>query len=208
APAEGEAVPAKAVARPASEGGARSRFGFPILLAIGVVDSGTRMAFLTFLPFVLIAKGAGLPTVGLALTLVFAGGAAGKLVCAFIGARIGVIATTCLTEGLTTLGILAMLPLPLEIVLLLLPIIGIALNGTSSVLAGSVPELVEPVKRARAFSIYYTATIGSGAFSPALYGLLGDAVGVPTALIVVACVCLLTVPLVLALRPALPVHAR
>ena len=80
----------------------------------------------------------------------FAGGAAGKLVCAFIGARIGVIATVCLTEGLTTLGILALLPLPLEAALMVLPVIGIALNGTSSVLYGSVPELVEPAQaRAR-----------------------------------------------------------
>ena len=100
---------------------------------------------------------------GLALTLVFAGGAAGKLVCAFIGARIGVIATVCLTEGLTTLGILALLPLPLEAALLMLPVIGIMLNGTSSVLYGSVPELVEPAKRTRMFSIFYTGTIGAGA---------------------------------------------
>ena len=123
---------------------ASSRFGFPMLLAIGMIDSATRMGFLIFLPFVLLAKGASLPTVGLALTLVFAGGAAGKLVCAFIGARIGVIATVCLTEGLTTLGILALLPLPLEAALIVLPVIGVMLNGTSSVLYGSVPELVEP----------------------------------------------------------------
>ena len=173
-----------------------------------MVDSATRMAFLTFLPFVLLAKGASLPTVGLALTLVFAGGAAGKLVCAFIGARIGVIATVCLTEGLTTLGILALLPLPLEIAMLLLPIIGIALNGTSSVLYGSVPELVEPIRRARAFSIFYTGTIGSGAVAPAIYGLLGDAVNVPIALMAVAGMCLITLPLALVLRPALPPSAR
>ena len=72
-----------------------------MLLSIGVIDSATRMAFLTFLPFVLTTKGASLPTIGLALTLVFAGGAAGKLVCAFIGARIGTVATVWLTEGLT-----------------------------------------------------------------------------------------------------------
>ena len=83
-----------------------------------MIDSATRMGFLIFLPFVLIAKGASLPTVGLALTLVFAGGAAGKLVCAFIGARLGVITTVCLTEGLTTVGIFALLPLPLEATLL------------------------------------------------------------------------------------------
>ena len=173
-----------------------------------MLDSATRMGFLIFLPFVLLSKGASLPTVGLALTLVFAGGAAGKLVCAFIGARIGVIATVCLTEGLTTAGILALLPLPLEAALLLLPVIGVMLNGTSSVLYGSVPELVEPAKRARAFGIFYTGTIGAGAIAPALYGLVGDALGVPTALMAVAGVCLLTLPLTLALRPALPAAAR
>lgn len=192
----------------ASVAAARPGFGFPVLLTIGVFDSATRMAFLTFLPFVLIAKGASLPTVGLALTLVFAGGAAGKLVCAYVGARIGVIATVCLTEGLTTLGLLALLPLPLEAAMLMLPVIGVALNGTSSVLYGSVPELVEPARRARAFGIFYTGTIGAGAISPALYGLLGDALDVPTTIAVIAAVCLLTLPLALILRPALPEHAR
>ena len=173
-----------------------------------MIDSATRMGFLIFLPFVLIAKGASLPTVGFALTLVFAGGAAGKLVCAFIGARIGVIATVCLTEGLTTAVILALLPLPLEAAMMLLPVIGVMLNGTSSVLYGSVPELVAPEKRTRMFGIFYTGTIGSGAVSPALYGLVGDAVGVPVALMVVAGICLLTLPLALALRPMLPVVTR
>jgi MFS transporter, FSR family, fosmidomycin resistance protein len=178
-------------------------YGFPLLLSVGVIDSATRMAFLTFLPFVLTAKGASLQIVGLALTLVFAGGAAGKLVCAFIGARIGAVATVWLTETVTALGIVAILPLPLEAALVLLPVVGVALNGTSSVLYGSVPDLVEPAWRQRAFSIFYTGTIGAGAVSPAIYGLLGDAVGVPTALIVVAAVVLVTLPITLVLRPVL-----
>jgi MFS family permease len=182
----------------------RSPIAFPVLLSIGVIDSATRMAFLTFLPFVLTAKGASLPTIGLALTLVFAGGAAGKLVCAFIGARIGAIATVWLTEGLTAVSIVALLPLPLEAGMLLLPVIGIALNGTSSVLYGSVPELVPAERRARAFSVFYTGSIGAGATAPALYGLLGDALGINTAVVVVAAVVLVTLPLALVLRPALP----
>jgi MFS family permease len=189
-------------------GGRANPLGFWVLLSIGMIDSATRMGFLIFLPFVLISKGASLPTVGLALTLVFVGGAAGKLVCAFIGARLGVITTVCLTEGLTTIGIFALLPLPLEAALVVLPIIGIMLNGTSSVLYGSVPEMVEPEKRTRMFGIFYTGTIGSGAVAPALYGLVGDALGVPTALMVVAGVCLLTLPLALVLRPMLPAAAR
>jgi MFS family permease len=199
----GEAVaPQKAQVTGPPSGNLR-QYGFPLLLSVGVIDSATRMAFLTFLPFVLTAKGASLPMVGLALTLVFAGGAAGKLVCAFIGARIGAVATVWLTETVTALGIVALLPLSLDAALVLLPVVGIALNGTSSVLYGSVPDLVTPAKRQRAFGIFYTGTIGAGAVSPAIYGLLGDAVGVPSALVVVAGVVLITLPITLALRPAL-----
>jgi MFS family permease len=201
---EAESAPSVAEGEVAAAPPARSAVAFPVLLSIGVIDSATRMAFLTFLPFVLTAKGANLPTIGLALTLVFAGGAAGKLVCAFMGARIGAIATVWLTEGLTVLGILALLPLPLEAGMMLLPVIGIALNGTSSVLYGSVPDLVPPEKRARAFGVFYTGSIGAGAAAPAIYGLLGDALGINFALVIVAAVVLTTLPLSLVLRPYLP----
>ena len=183
--------------------GSRHRFAFPVLLSIGMLDSATRMGFLLFLPFLLTAKGASLPTIGLAMTLVFAGGAAGKLVCAFIGARIGAVATVWLTEALTAVAIVALLPLPLETAMLLLPVIGIALNGTSSVLYGSVPDLVPPERRARAFGTFYTGTIGTGAVAPAVYGTIGDALGVPVTMIIIAGVVLLTLPLSLVLRPAL-----
>jgi MFS transporter, FSR family, fosmidomycin resistance protein len=182
--------------------------GFSLLLAIGMIDSATRMGFLVFLPFVLIGKGASLPVVGLALTLVFAGGAVGKLVCAFIGARIGVIATVCLTESLTVVGIVALLPLPLEWALIVLPVIGIMLNGTSSVLYGSVPELVPAEKRSRAFGLFYTGTIGCGAVSPVIYGFVGDRFDVSVAYLAVAVVCLLTLPLALLLRPMLAAQTR
>jgi MFS family permease len=175
-------------------------FAFGILTTLGVIDSATRMGFLLFLPFVLTDKGATLQTVGLAMTLVFAGGAAGKLACAFIGARIGVIATVWLTEGLTAVGILALFPLPLWGALILLPLIGIALNGTSSVLYGSVPDLVKPQRRTRALSIFYTGTIGSSAIAPVLFGRVGDALGVWHALELVAAFVLLTLPLATMLR--------
>ncbi len=180
--------------------------GFRLLLAIGVIDTGTRSGFLTFLPFLLAAKGAELPTIGLALTLVFAGGAAGKLVCAHLGARLGVLRTVLLTEGLTAVAILALLPLPLEAGLAVLPLIGVALNGTSSVLYGTVPELVPESRRTRAFGVFYTGTIGAGALSPVLYGLLGDRVGVDHAMLAVAAMVLATLPLALLLNRAMSRH--
>lgn len=181
----------------------RRPYAFPLLFSIGVIDTATRMAFLLFLPFLLRNKGASEQTIGLALTLVFAGGAVGKLACTFIGARIGAVATVWLTEGSTALGILALFPLPLFGDLLLLPLMGIVLNGTSSVLYGSVPDLVPAHWRTRALSIFYTGVIGSGAISPILFGRLGDALGVLQALTFIAGFVLLTLPLSALLRRAL-----
>ena len=172
--------------------GRRQRLGFPLLLAIGVVDSGTRMGFLAFLPFVLEAKGATTPTIGIALTLIFAGGAAGKLACGLLGARFGVLRTVLLTELATALGIVALGWLPLVAALACLPIIGVALNGTSSVLYGTVPELVPANRREHAFGLFYTGTIGGGALAPMLYRFAGDAFGPEHAIFIVAAVCLLT----------------
>ncbi|MDH4247423.1 MAG: MFS transporter [Deltaproteobacteria bacterium] len=179
------------------------RGGFPWLLSIGVIDSMTRMGFLTFLPFLLTAKGAAVPLLGLALTLVFAGGAAGKLVCGYLGARLGVLPTVVLTEILTALGILALIPLPLEAGLAVLPMVGIVLNGTSSVLYGTVPELVPAHRRERAFGLFYTGSIGGGALSPMVFGLISDQVGIPFMMGLVGSLALLTLPLAWRLRPAL-----
>ncbi len=179
------------------------RRGFLALASIGIIDSATRMGFLILLPFLLAAKGASLPTVGTSLTLVFAGGAGGKFVCGVIAARLGIIRTVVLTECATALGIIALLPLSIGSAMFLLPAIGVALNGTSSVLYGTVAELVPAARRARAFGIFYTCTIGAGAISPSIYGLLSDVAGVPSTLVVVAVVVLAVLPLTLALRPAL-----
>lgn len=191
-------APVHAAPKTAEDGPAHAvrRAAFPVLTSIGVLDSATRMAFLTFLPFVLTEKGATLPTIGAALTLVFAGGAVGKLACTFLGARIGTVATVWVTEIVTALGIAALLPLPLEGVLVLLPVVGIALNGTSSVLYGSVPDLVAPEKRVRAFGIFYTGTIGAGAVSPAVFGALGDVMSVNVSMLCIAALALLTLPLI------------
>jgi MFS family permease len=181
----------------------RQPFAFAVLLTIGVIDSATRMGFLLFLPFVLKDKGASVQIVGFALTLVFIGGAAGKLACAFIAARIGAIGTVWLTEGFTAAGILALLPLPLDAALMLLPVIGVALNGTSSAIYGSVPDLVAPARRTRALSIFYTGTIGSGAIAPIVFGRVGDMIGIWHTLMLVAAVVLVTLPLAALLRGAL-----
>jgi len=201
-------VPATPLDRPLERdevgaGGSDKPWAFRLLVAIHVADDLVRSGFLIFLPFLLRDKGADLPTIGLGLSLVFAGGAAGKLACGWLGARFGVVRTVILTETATTLLILALLPSSLPLSLVLLPAVGLMLNGTSSVLYGTVPEFVTAERRTKAFAIFYTSGSLTGMVGPLLFGTLGDFTGVATAVSVVAAVALLTVPLVLFLRPAL-----
>jgi FSR family fosmidomycin resistance protein-like MFS transporter len=180
-----------------------SRSGFSLLFTIGVLDTAVRMGLLTFLPFLLKTKGISQPMMGTALALVFIGGAAGKFVCGRLGARVGVIGTVLATEGGTAALILAVIWLPLAPAVILLPLLGVMLNGTSSVLYGTVPELTSVERTERAFALFYTGTIASGALSPVAYGLLGDRIGVHGATIATAITALAIFPLVLALRPHL-----
>nr|WP_199067173.1 MFS transporter [Chromobacterium sp. ASV5] len=190
--------------RPEREASGRAPAGgFAALLGVGVIDSAVRMGFLTFLPFILKSKGAGSAGIGLALSLLFVGGAAGKLACGYLGNQLGMFRTVCLTEAATALAILAALWLPLTPALAMLPLLGVALNGTSSVLYGAVPDLVPAAARERAFARFYTGTIGGGALAPILFGLLGDHVGIPPAMRVVAALALATLPLASRVRRAL-----
>jgi predicted MFS family arabinose efflux permease len=183
--------------------GIRDPRSFTALSAVHVIDNSTRTAFLTFLPFLLIAKGSSVQAVGVALMLVFAGGAAGKLACGALSERLGVIRTVVLTETATGIGILLLLTLPLNACLLLLAPLGIALNGTSSVLYGTVADLVSSDKRARSYALFYTVGISASALSPFLYGLLSDWRGVPVTLATIGVLVFATLPLTLALRAPL-----
>ena len=193
---------------PAHSAPSAGRGGFPLLVTIGVLDTGVRMGLLTFLPFILKAKGAALPTVGLGLTLVFLGGAAGKFFCGWLGGRIGFLWTVGVTEAGTAVFILAILATPLALSLAALPLLGVMLNGTSSVLYGTVPELVPPDRTERGFALFYTGNIGSGALSPVLYGLFADSYGPTAATLATAVTALGVLPLALALARRLAVRPR
>jgi len=205
---------APADARPQATGaiqsgwGIRDLRGFQALTAIGMIDNATRTGFLTFLPFALIAKGSSVAGVGTALALLFAGGAVGKFACGLVAERLGVIRTVVLTEAATALGILALIPSPLPVALAILPLMGVALNGTSSVLYGTVADLVSADRRSRAYGLYYTVTIMSSALAPSFYGVIGDLAGVSTTLVVVSALVLTTIPLCLVLRASVAEPAR
>ena len=200
APNRGEGQASLAAGRTGDGWGIRNSRGFSLLSIIHGIDNGSRTVFLTYLPFLLLSKGAGMNLIGLALGLTFAGGATGKFVCGILAERLGIIRTVLVTEAATGLGILMLLVLPVTPALFLLPVLGIALNGTSSVLYGTVAELVMPERLSRVYGVFYTIGIGSGALTPPLFGLLSDAAGVPVTLALLAAVVLVTLPLAQLLR--------
>jgi len=160
--------------------------GFSMLAFAGLLDTGTRYAFLSFLPFLLQEKGAAIESVGFALSLVFAGGAAGKFACGMLAERFGIIRTVVFTELMTACGIAALIFLPLLPSLIMLPIIGVMLNGTSSVLYGTVSEFVSESRHARAFGLFYTVLLASGAIAPILFGAVGDTMGLEVSFAIIA----------------------
>ncbi len=175
--------------------GIRDSKSFSSLLTIGIIDITTRTALLTFLPFLLLRKGIPIAQVGFALTLLFAGGAVGKFVCGILAEWLGIIPMVVGTEILTSAGILSLIWSPSSITWFTLPIVGVVLNGTSSVLYATVAEMIAPSARSRGYGLYYAITLGSGAIAPMVYGFLTDSFGLSFALIAVALVVLLTLPL-------------
>jgi FSR family fosmidomycin resistance protein-like MFS transporter len=174
--------------------GIRDSKSFSSLLTIGIIDITTRTALLTFLPFLLLRKGIPMAQIGFGLTLLFAGGAVGKFACGILAERFGIIPMVVGTEVLTSAGILCLIWSPSSFTWLILPFVGIVLNGTSSVLYATVAEMISPSARSRGYGLYYAITLGSGAIAPIVYGRFIDSFGLSFTLIAIALIVLLTIP--------------
>jgi len=183
--------------------GVRNPQGFTALCLIELLDSSTRTGLLTFIAFLLIQKGIPEGWAALAVPLVLVGGMAGKLACGFMAERLGITRTIVITEVATGLGILATLALPGLGAMLLLPLLGVVLNGTSSVIYATIGELVDKERLPRAFGVIYTLGSICGIAAPLGYGLLGDFAGVETSIAAIGLAVLMTIPLTALLRPAL-----
>src|SRR5262249_28887208 len=107
------------------------------------------------------------------------------------------------TEAATAAGILVLLALPLWGCLVVLPLVGIALNGTSSVLYGTVADLVTSDRRAPGYGIFFTPGVAAAAPAPVVHGMLGDSAGIRATLAVIGIVVVLVVPLTRVLRAPL-----
>lgn len=168
---------------------------FGVILTMGVLDGSVRSALLTFVPFLLIDKGMTDVRAGLMLTIIFAGGAAGKLGCGFLADKWGTAPMIAFTEVCTGAFILLLLTAGPWTITPLLFCVGFFLNGTSSVLLDGVADLFDATKRSRGYGLYFTIYLGASALGPIVYGLVGDAWHLPAVFLAMAAAALTIVPL-------------
>ena len=127
---------------------------FGLLSAVGMLDATTRTAALTFLPFVLAARGMGIAEIGLLFGVIFAGGALGKLACGPLGEHLGGFAVVLLTETMTALALCGLVWGPPGASLAVAAVLGFGLNGTSSVLYAAVAAFVPDGNRGVRYGVY------------------------------------------------------
>jgi len=177
--------------------------GFFALSGVGFLDSGTRSAALTFLPFIMKDKGLSDEQIFTLLIFLLAGGAAGKFICGWLDDRYGSIRLIWGTKGLTAALLLAAMATPPLAMAPLMVVLGIGLNGTSSVLYSTVSAFAPTSRRARIYGYYYTVTESGGTLAPVIYGRVADLFKLRTAMIAMSLVTSLILPASLALRKPL-----
>ena len=147
---------------------------FGTIGSIGFIDSGIRSAALAFLPFILKDKGLVDNQIFIMLTFLLAGGALGKFLCGWLDDRYGSMFLIWATKFITSVLLVYTLFVPSALLIPLMFVLGIGLNGTSSVLYSLVSLFIPSKNRSIGYGYYYTITESGGTLAPILFGIVAD----------------------------------
>jgi MFS family permease len=188
--------------------GIRDRGAFAALVTVVLLDIGVQTGFLTFLAFLMLEKQVppGLASVAVVLTL--GGGILGKFGCGYLAEHLGPRRALIVVEVLTALGIVAVLMAPTLLAYCLLPVLGLVLQGSSSITYATVPDLVARDRHARCFALIYTVSGVAAVAAPVAFGFVGDRFGLGPAMLAMAFAVMLTVPLTTLMYPAAGVRRK
>ena len=120
-----------------------------------------------------------------------------------LAARLGPVRALVAVEIVSAAAILAVLAAPAMVAFCLLPLAGVVLQGSSSITYGTVGDLVDERRQSRGFALIYTLSSAAAIAGPVAFGLVSDGFGLEAAMIAMAFVVVLPVPLSLLLRGAL-----
>ena len=183
--------------------GITDRSGFAGLAGIVCLDTLVQGSFLTFLAFLMIEKEVPTGLAALAVVVTLAGGMFGKLGCGMLADHFGVIRSLVVVECLTAIGIVAVTMSSTLVAFCLLPLVGLVLQGSSSITYATVGDLVDGERQSRGFALIYAVSSGASIIGPILLGLLGDGFGLSVSMYAMALIVLIPIPLTVLLRPAL-----
>ena len=183
--------------------GIRDRSGFRWLAAIVFLDIAVQDGFLVFVAFLMIEKNIPAGLAAFAVVATLAGGVIGKYACGHLSAHMGVVRSLFLVEVFTAAGIVGVILLPPVAAFCLLPLVGIVLQGSSTITYGSVSLFVEEARQSRGFALIYSMANGAAVVGPVGFGIISDFYSVGTAVAIMAAVTLLPLGMCMQLQGGL-----
>jgi FSR family fosmidomycin resistance protein-like MFS transporter len=184
--------------------GIRDRGGFGALSAIVFLDLAVQSGFLTFVAFLMTEKQVPTSLAAFAVVLNLMGGVFGKFGCGLLTERIGVRRGLVVVQCLTATGIVLVMLSPPLISFVVLPFLGVVLQGSSTITYGSVSDLVDHERQSRGFAFIYSVSSAAAIIGPVLFGTIGDRFGLEPAMLAMAAAACLTLPLSILLPAGTP----
>ena len=175
--------------------GIKSPGRFSILGAVTFMDSLIQAVFLTFLAFIMLDKGVGPGLASICVVIALVGGMLGKFGCGYCAGRYGDRATFLVVQLLTAVGLVLLIELPATQAIIMLPLIGLVVQGSSTVTYGAVADFVDQDRQSRGYALIYTVSGISTVCGPLLFGIIADSHGLESAIWILVGVATLTIPL-------------
>jgi MFS family permease len=188
--------------------GIRHPRSFAWLIVTVFIDSLAQAVFLTFIAFLLLEKGSGETLASMAVVLALCGGMVGKFASGFLAVRYGDRHAFRILQFLTVSGLLLVGLLPVLPILVLLPFVGMVVQGSSTVTYGAISDFVHRDRQSRGYALVYALSGLSAVGGPMLFGKLADLYGVDVSLALLASITSLTLVSGKVLRKSVPLVSR
>ena len=91
-----------------------------------------------------------------------------------LAARVGDRHSFFIVQCMTIFGLLGVLLLPLQAVFITLPLVGVFVQGSSTVCYGAVADYADADKTSRAYAIIYTLSSAASVTGPFFLGVMAD----------------------------------